>query len=172
MLCTTTNDSPDLHTQQVTASMPSLLYVRSKFMVNFILIILNRSSFCFSQYSIFFFLNSLHVKMTQSLQFNQKLCLCFLRVLSNISININTFKLRLLYKFYVFKCPIGCVWLIDGNFKKMHHLSYFYYICIVAKWFFLFKLLKMQNNGIKDYEYDNTGYEKNNQTNQKKTVIK
>lgn len=32
----------------------------------------------------FFFLNSLHVKMTQSLQFNQKLCLCFLRVLSNI----------------------------------------------------------------------------------------
>lgn len=43
----------------------------------------------------FFFLNSLHVKMTQSLQFNQKLCLCFLRVLSNISININTFKLRL-----------------------------------------------------------------------------
>lgn len=33
----------------------------------------------------------------------------------------------------------------------------------------------MQNNGIKNYEYDNTGYEKKqlkNQTNKKKTVIK
>lgn len=108
---TTTNDSLDQHTQRDTASMHSLLYVRSKFMLILSLVVLNRNPFCFSQYRRNLFHWSLFnvrndAGSTSSSLYYVK-SLCFIHVLATISISINIFvpKLRIIPRFSVFKCP-------------------------------------------------------------------